>query len=155
MYGEERNTEFWWGNRKERHLLKDLGIDGKLKFFFKEQDGRAKSGLIWPCITLNFYSKELLAPRLTLRLVDHPLSAVRDSLLHTFEGTLHIWRPSFPSACRVLVGYYEGKKPLGRPKCRWEDNIKLNLNDTGWKGMKWIHVTVWEQVVGSFEHGIS
>jgi len=30
-------------------------------------------------------------------------------------------------ACRVLVGKPEGKVPLGRPSCRWEDNIKLDL----------------------------
>jgi len=43
------NTEFWWGNLKERWPLKDLGVGGKLKLIFKEQDGRAKNGLIWPC----------------------------------------------------------------------------------------------------------
>jgi hypothetical protein len=31
------------------------------------------------------------------------------------------------SACRVLVGRPEGKRPLGRPRRRWEDNIKLDL----------------------------
>ena len=30
-------------------------------------------------------------------------------------------------ACRVLVGKPEGKKPLGRPRHRWEDNIKMDL----------------------------
>jgi hypothetical protein len=30
---------------------------------------------------------------------------------------------------RVLVGKSEGKKPLGRPRCRWEDNIKMNLQE--------------------------
>jgi len=29
--------------------------------------------------------------------------------------------------CRVLVGKPEGKRPLGRPRCRWEDNIKMDL----------------------------
>jgi hypothetical protein len=28
---------------------------------------------------------------------------------------------------RVVVGNPEGKRPLGRPRCRWEDNIKMNL----------------------------
>jgi hypothetical protein len=31
--------------------------------------------------------------------------------------------------CRVLVGNPEGKRPLGRPRCRWEDNIKVNLQE--------------------------
>ena len=34
-------------------------------------------------------------------------------------------------AYRVLVGKHEGKRPLGRPRRRWEDNIKLNLQDVG------------------------
>ena len=33
------------------------------------------------------------------------------------------------SAYRVLVGKPEGKRPLGRPRCRWEDNIKVNLRE--------------------------
>jgi hypothetical protein len=35
-------------------------------------------------------------------------------------------------AYRVLVGKCEGKSPLGRPKRRWEDNIKMNLQEVGW-----------------------
>jgi hypothetical protein len=32
---------------------------------------------------------------------------------------------------RVSVGKPEGKRPLGRPRCRWEDNIKMDLRETG------------------------
>jgi hypothetical protein len=32
---------------------------------------------------------------------------------------------------RVLVGKFEGKKPLGRPRRRWEDNIKMELQEVG------------------------
>jgi hypothetical protein len=32
----------------------------------------------------------------------------------------------------VLVGKREGKKPLGRPRHRWEDNIKMDLQEVGW-----------------------
>jgi hypothetical protein len=42
-----------------------------------------------------FYGEELLAPRLTPKLEDHPLLAVRDCLFKTFAATLHIWRPFF------------------------------------------------------------
>jgi hypothetical protein len=31
------------------------------------------------------------------------------------------------NACRLLVGKTEGKRPLGRPRCKWVDNIKMNL----------------------------
>jgi len=39
---------------------------------------------------------------------------------------------------RVLVGRSDGKKPLGRPRRRWEDNIKMDLQEVGCKGMAWI-----------------
>jgi hypothetical protein len=35
-------------------------------------------------------------------------------------------------ACRVLVGRPEGKRPLGRPRHRWEDEIKLDLQESEW-----------------------
>ena len=38
------------------------------------------------------------------------------------------------SADRVLMGKPERKRPLGRPMCRWEDNINVNLQEVGWKG---------------------
>jgi hypothetical protein len=41
-------------------------------------------------------------------------------------------------AYRVLVGKPEGEKPLGRPRHRWEDNIKMGLQETGGGGMVWI-----------------
>jgi len=43
---------------------------------------------------------------------------------------------------RVLVGRPEGKRPLGRPRCRWEDNIKMDLQEvegvvgTGWSWLR-------------------
>jgi hypothetical protein len=39
---------------------------------------------------------------------------------------------------RVLVGRSEGKRQLGRPGHRWEDNIKFDLQEVGWGGMDWI-----------------
>jgi hypothetical protein len=38
---------------------------------------------------------------------------------------------------RVLVGRAEGKRPLGRPRFRWEDNIKMDLRETGIDGVNW------------------
>ena len=38
----------------------------------------------------------------------------------------------------VLVGKPEGKRPLGRPRRRWEDNIKMDLQEVGCGGMDWI-----------------
>jgi hypothetical protein len=42
------------------------------------------------------------------------------------------------NAYRILVGKPEGKRPLGRPRCRWVDNIKMDLSEIGWDGMDWI-----------------
>jgi len=39
---------------------------------------------------------------------------------------------------RILVGKPEGKRPLGRPKRRWEDNIKMDLQEVGCGYMDWI-----------------
>jgi len=41
---------------------------------------------------------------------------------------------------RVLVGKPEGKRVLGRPRRRWEDNIKINLQEVGCGGMDWIEL---------------
>jgi hypothetical protein len=42
---------------------------------------------------------------------------------------------------RVLVGRPEGKRPLGRPRRRWEDNIKMNRREIGIDGSNWIRLT--------------
>jgi hypothetical protein len=42
------------------------------------------------------------------------------------------------NAYRILVGKHEGKRPLARSRRRWEDNIKMDLRETGWGGMDWI-----------------
>jgi hypothetical protein len=42
------------------------------------------------------------------------------------------------NAYRILVGKPEGKNPLGRPRRRWMDNIKMDLREIGWDGRDWI-----------------
>jgi hypothetical protein len=37
------------------------------------------------------------------------------------------------NACKVLVGKFEGKKPLRISKCRQEDNIRIDLKEVGWE----------------------
>ena len=41
---------------------------------------------------------------------------------------------------RVLVGKPEGKRPFGRPRRRWEDNIEMDLQEVGCRGMNWIEL---------------
>jgi hypothetical protein len=42
------------------------------------------------------------------------------------------------NAYRILVGKPEDKSPLGKPRRRWVDNIKMDLGEIGWDGMDWI-----------------
>jgi hypothetical protein len=43
-------------------------------------------------------------------------------------------------AYRILVGRSEGRRPLGRYRRRWEDNVKMDLQEVGWGGMDWIEL---------------
>jgi len=44
------------------------------------------------------------------------------------------------NAYKILVGIPQGKRPLGRPGCRWEDNIRMDLRKIGWEHLDWIHL---------------
>jgi hypothetical protein len=51
------------------------------------------------------------------------------------------------------VGKPEGKRPLGRPRRRWENNIRMDLKEIGWGGMDWIDLAQdrdqWRAVVNT------
>jgi hypothetical protein len=44
------------------------------------------------------------------------------------------------NAYRILVEKLEGKRPLGRPRRRWVDNIKMDFREIGWDGRDWIEL---------------
>jgi hypothetical protein len=44
------------------------------------------------------------------------------------------------NAYSILVGKPEGKRPLGRPRNSWVDNIKMDIREIGWGGMEWLHL---------------
>jgi hypothetical protein len=48
-----------------------------------------------------------------------------------------------------MVGKPEGKRPLGRPRCRWVDNIKMDLREIGWDGVDWIDLAQWRALVNT------
>jgi hypothetical protein len=70
--------------------------------------------------------------------------------VHSFEGEVslkrrmrlagHVARIGKGEVFRVLVGKPEGKRPLGRPRRRWEDNINLDLREKGIDGANWIQL---------------
>jgi hypothetical protein len=55
--------------------------------------------------------------------------------------------------CKVLVGKPEGKRPLGRPRRRWEDGIRMDLREIGWGSVDWIRLVqdrdTWRAVVSA------
>jgi hypothetical protein len=50
----------------------------------------------------------------------------------------HVTRMGKKNAYRIFLGKPEGKRTLGIPRRRWEDNIKMDLREIGWGGMGWI-----------------
>ena len=60
-------------------------------------------------------------------------------------------------ACRVLAGKPEGRRPLGRPRPGWEDNIKMGIRTVGLEVIDWIDLTQdrerWGKVEGCCECG--
>jgi hypothetical protein len=115
----------------------------------------------------SLYGEEMLAGLPTPKLEDHIFSAVCDYLFNIFAYTLHIGGSSSIRklrirhavvylsspltylrerrvAYRVLVEKPEGKKPLGRPRHRWEDNIKMDLQEVGCEDMDWIDLA-WDR----------
>jgi hypothetical protein len=40
----------------------------------------------------------------------------------------------------TLVGKPEEKRPFGRARCRWENNIRMDLQEIGWEGVDWMHL---------------
>ena len=65
----------------------------------------------------------------------------------------HAARMGEKGVYRISVGEPEGKRPLGRPRRRWEDNIKMDLQEVGCGGMDWIELAQdrgkWRAVVNA------
>jgi hypothetical protein len=113
---------------------------------------------------VRFDSEELLAPRPTSMLEEHPSLAV--ATIHYICSHPHICRPflctqyqilfegsnqedEMGGACgtygrqeRCVHGFggatWGAERPLVRPRCRWEDNIKMDRQEVEWRGMDWI-----------------
>jgi hypothetical protein len=64
-----------------------------------------------------------------------------------------MWHAWERKVYRVLVGKPEGKRPLGRPRRRWEDGIRMDLRETGWGIAEWIQLAqdwnLWRALVNT------
>jgi hypothetical protein len=53
----------------------------------------------------------------------------------------------------LVIGRQEGKRPVGRPRHRWVDNIRMDLGEIGWRGVDWIGLALerdkWRSLVNS------
>jgi hypothetical protein len=61
----------------------------------------------------------------------------RTKILLEYFSAKSVWKMK-RNVYRTLMGKPEGKRPLGRPRRRWVDNIKMDLRDAGWDGVDWI-----------------
>jgi hypothetical protein len=51
-----------------------------------------------------------------------------------------MWHAWERNVYKVLMGKPERKRPLGRPRHRWEDGIRMDLRETGWGSVEWIQL---------------
>jgi hypothetical protein len=51
-----------------------------------------------------------------------------------------MWHAWERNVYRVLMGKPEGKRPLGRPRRRWEDGIRMDLREIGWGSLDWMQL---------------
>jgi hypothetical protein len=58
------------------------------------------------------------------------------------------------NAYNILVGKPEGNRSVGRPRSRWEDNIRIDIAETGWEAVGWVHLVQdrdrWRAIVNTF-----
>jgi hypothetical protein len=89
------------------------------------------------------------------RLKSKPLSGVIESRRMMWTG--HVARMGEKrNAYRLLMEKPEGKRPLGRPRRRWMDNMRMDLGEMGWGDVDWIVLTKdrnsWRVLVNSVLH---
>jgi hypothetical protein len=73
-----------------------------------------------------------------IRDVYYSPSIIRVLKSRRMRWTGHLARTRGKNVYRLLVGKPEGKRPLGRPRCTWMNNIWMGLGEVGWGDMDWI-----------------
>jgi hypothetical protein len=66
---------------------------------------------------------------------------IRQIKSRKMRWAVHVARTAEESKVyKVLVGKPEGKRPLGKPRRRWENGIRMDLKEIGWGSVEWIHL---------------
>jgi hypothetical protein len=66
---------------------------------------------------------------------------VREIKSRRMRWTWHVARMGeMKNACKILIGKPERKRPIDRPRRRWEDNIRMDLREIGWEDVDWMHL---------------
>jgi hypothetical protein len=70
-----------------------------------------------------------------------PISLGKSSQVKANEVAGHVARVGEErKVYKVLVGKHEGRRPLGRPRRRWEDGVRIDLSEIGLEGVDWIRL---------------
>jgi len=103
-------------------------------------------------ITRTLCHRQVRLSELTFRIrTSEAFSKVHQGILHTHpsshsfkiktEISGHVAQmEEMRNAYNSLIGKPEGKRLLGRPRSRWEDDTRINLRGTGWEGINWMHL---------------
>jgi hypothetical protein len=121
-----RRIGSWWGNRRERELRGVEGVEGRRTV----GPGRDEVTGDWK----RLHNEELND------LCSSP-NIVRTIKSRRMRWAGHVARMVEESEVyRILLGKSEGKRPLGRPRHRWVDNIRMDLQEVGCRYMEWIRL---------------
>jgi hypothetical protein len=121
LYG----CETWSLTLREEHRLRVFENRVLRRIFGPKRDGVTGE---WRRLH-NEELNELYSPPIIIRVIKSRRMRWAGHVARMGEGR---------GAYRILVGRPEGRRPLGRPRCRWEDNIKMDLQEVGCGGMGWI-----------------
>ncbi|KAJ4442534.1 hypothetical protein ANN_04121 [Periplaneta americana] len=121
----------------EKNTLKTRNSEAKESYLASERNKGDNSGEMSPGSSTESYPA---FARIGLR--ENPgKNSTRNIKTRRLRWAGHVARMrESRNAYRVLVGRPEGKRPLGRPRRRWEDNIKMDLREVGYDDREWINL---------------